>query len=171
VSASLWERHRAACSSYEIVEAGFNYRIDDPRAALVSARLRRLDADNARRAELDAAYREAFAGESGLAPTAPPPAGERASHCLFTVVLDPGIDRDAFRLSLAERGVQTSMHFPLLHLSPAYAGRRPNLPLTEEYGRRAVTLPIFPQMQEWQQELVIDATRKALASQRASIVG
>lgn len=171
VSASLWERHRAAASSYEIVEAGFNYRIDDPRAALVRARLRRLDADNARRAELDAAYREAFAGESGLAPTAPPPEGERASHCLFTVVLDSGIDRDAFRLSLAERGVQTSMHFPPLHLSPAYSGGRPNLPLTEEYGRRAVTLPMFPHMEERQQELVIDATRKALASQRASIVG
>ena len=171
VSASLWERHRAAASSYEIVDAGFNYRIDDPRAALVSARLRRLDADNARRAELDSAYREALAGEAGLTPTAPPPKGERASHCLFTVVLDSGIDRDAFRLSLADRGVQTSMHFPPLHLSRVYSGHRFNLPLTEEYGRRAVTLPIFPQMEEWQQELVIDATREALASQRASIVG
>ncbi|HEY8810511.1 MAG TPA: DegT/DnrJ/EryC1/StrS family aminotransferase, partial [Solirubrobacterales bacterium] len=122
ISASTWERRRAAAPEYTVEEVGFNYRIDDPRAALANARLRRLDEDNHRRAEVDAAYRTAFAGAEDLTPLTPPPAGERASHCVFAVVLGEGIDRPAFREHLSARGVETSIHFPPLHISPAYGG-------------------------------------------------
>jgi dTDP-4-amino-4,6-dideoxygalactose transaminase len=170
ISSAIWERHRSAAPSYEVTEAGFNYRIDDPRAALVKARLGRLDEENRRRAEIDAGYREALESAAGLTATAPPPPGTRASHCLFTVVLDRGVDRDRFRRSLAERGVQTSVHFPPLHLSPAHAGNGGPLPVTKEYAARTVSMPIFPHMEPWQQELVVEATREALAQQSSSVV-
>jgi len=164
ISASTWERRRAAAPEYTVEEVGFNYRIDDPRAALANARLRRLDEDNRRRAEVDAAYRAAFAGGEGLTPLAPPPAGERASHCVFAVVLDEEIDRAAFREHLSARGVETSIHFPPLHSSPAYGGPAAALPLTEAFAARAVSLPIFPQMEEWQQGLVIEAALEAVTA-------
>ena len=53
-----WDRHRGHATSYDVVALGFNYRIDEPRAALAAARLRRLDADNHDRGRLDAVYRE-----------------------------------------------------------------------------------------------------------------
>jgi len=162
ISASTWERRRGAAPEYTVEEVGLNYRIDDPRAALVNARLRRLDEDNRRRAEIDAAYRTAFAGAAGFAPIAPPPEGERASRCVFAIVLDEGLDRSAFRQRLSARGVETSIHFPPLHSSPAY-GATTAMPLTEAFAARAVSLPIFPHMEDWQQESVIEATLEAAA--------
>jgi dTDP-4-amino-4,6-dideoxygalactose transaminase len=164
ISASTWERRRAAAPEYTVEEIGLNYRIDDPRAALVNARLRRLDGDNLRRAEIDASYRAAFAGVEGFVPVAPPPAGERASHCVFAIVLDEEVERAAFRERLSARGVETSIHFPPLHRSPAYDGPAAILPLTEAFAERTVSLPIFPQMEDWQRELVVEATLEAAAS-------
>jgi dTDP-4-amino-4,6-dideoxygalactose transaminase len=149
---------------YSIEEVGLNYRIDDPRAALVNARLRRLDEDNLRRAEIAAAYRAAFAAVDGFAPVEQPPPGERASYCVFAIVLDEGVERAGFRERLSARGVETSIHFPPLHDSPAYAVAAP-LPLTKAFAERAVSLPIFPHMHGWQQELVIEATLEAAAAE------
>lgn len=161
ISASTWERRRAAAPEYTIEEVGLNYRIDDPRAALVNARLRHLDEDNQERAQIDAAYRTAFDDADGFALLEPPAAGERASHCVFAIVLDEGIERAAFRERLSARGVETSIHFPPLHTSSAYHGPRGSLKLTEAFARRAVSLPIFPHMEQWQQELVVEATLEA----------
>lgn len=167
ISASTWERRRAAAPEYTVEGIGLNYRIDDPRAALVNARLRRLDADNQRRAKIDATYREAFGPAEGLAPVTAPPAGERASHCVFAIVLDQGVERSDFRAQLSARGVETSIHFPPLHTSRAYDAPVTSLPLTESFGERAVSLPIFPHMEDWQQDLVIEATLAAATRPRS----
>jgi dTDP-4-amino-4,6-dideoxygalactose transaminase len=164
ISASTWERRRAAAPEYTVEEVGLNYRIDDPRAALVNARLRRLDEDNRRRAEVDAAYRAAFARAEGFVPVEAPPPGERASHCVFAIVLDEGVGRAAFRERLSARGVETSIHFPPLHRSPAYQRPAAAMPLTEAFAERAVSLPIFPHMEEWQRGLTIEATLEAAAA-------
>ena len=71
-----WDRHRGHASGYDVVEPGFNYRIDEPRATLAIARLARLDADNARRAAAAALYRERLDGLDGITPTARRPRGE-----------------------------------------------------------------------------------------------
>ena len=105
---------------------GFNYRIDEPRAALARRRLARLDADNARRAELDARYRELLAGVDGLTAALAPGPDARLAHHLFTVVLDEGVDRDALpRGSSPTRGIQTSVHYPPAHRFSIYADGAP----------------------------------------------
>lgn len=171
ISASTWERRRAAAPEYTVEDIGLNYRIDDPRAALVNARLRRLDEDNRRRAEVDATYRAAFEAVTGLAPVAPPPPGERASHCVFAIVLEEEVDRVVFREHLSRRGVESSIHFPPLHDSPAYDRPRALLPLTEAFAARAVSLPIFPHMEEWQSGLVIEAVLEAVGAEAANGAG
>ena len=162
LGSQAWERHQRAAPTYELEGSGFNYRFDDPRAALVRACLGRLDEDNRRRASIDAAYREALDGEELLEPTAPFPAGEQSSHCLFTAVLDEHVDRNAFRAALADRGVQTTVHYPPVHLGGVNAEPDASLPVTEDYARRAVTVPMFPQMESWQQELVVEAVSDTL---------
>ena len=156
-----WQRHKGHATSYDVVELGFNYRLDEPRAALATARLARLDGENARRAELDARYREALADVDVLCALAPAE-GLRSAHHLFTVVLPEGTDRDAFRGELASRGVQTSVHYPPAHRFSMYAVQSASLPVTDAYGDRAVTLPLFAHMTEAQQDLVIDAVAAAL---------
>jgi dTDP-4-amino-4,6-dideoxygalactose transaminase len=168
MTALTWDRHRGHAAAYDVVALGFNYRIDEPRAALATARLARLDEENVRRHRLDRRYRELLAGVEGVVPTAAPPDGEGdvPSHHLFTVVVEG--DRDAVRRRLAERGVQTSVHYPPVHRFSIYA-RSVDLPLTDAYGARAITLPMFAGMTDAQQDLVVEALADALPTVGARV--
>lgn len=156
-----WDRDRGHASDYDVVALGFNYRMDEPRAALTTARLERLDDDNARRAELDGRYR-ALLADLDVTVALPEAPGLESAHHLFVIVLAEGADRDAVRAALAARGVQSSVHYPPLHRVTAYAGRHAALPVTEDYAARAVTLPMFASMTHAQQDIVVDALRAAL---------
>jgi dTDP-4-amino-4,6-dideoxygalactose transaminase len=155
-----WQRHRGHASSYDVVALGFNYRIDEPRAALGVARLGRLPGENRRRGELVTRYRRRLAPlvECAL----PPKPGVASAHHLFTIVLPPDTERDLFRRRLAAGGIQTSVHYPPVHRFAIHdSGVR--LPMTEDYGARTVTLPLFAHMTEEQQDLVVAGVEQALA--------
>jgi dTDP-4-amino-4,6-dideoxygalactose transaminase len=156
-----WDRHRGHATGYDVVALGFNYRIDEARCALGLHRLAHLDEDNARRAAIDARYRALLSDVAGVEAALAPPAGATLAHHLFTVVLDPALDRDAVRAELADQGVQTSMHYPPAHRFEIYAREAERLPVTEEYARRTITLPLFPHMTAEQTELVVAALRGA----------
>lgn len=158
-----WDRHRGHAAGYDVVKLGFNYRIDEPRAALATARLGRLDADNEARAAAAERYRRRLSDSDLPTATMDPAPGARPANHLFTVVLDEGIDRDAVRGLLAEAGIQTSLHYPPVHSFSAY-DERVELPLTEEYARRSVTLPLFPGITEEQIDLVVDSLSEAIAN-------
>jgi dTDP-4-amino-4,6-dideoxygalactose transaminase len=156
-----WDRHRGHASGYDVVDLGFNYRIDEPRAALAARRLQRLDAENASRAVLDARYRELLSGIDGLTPAMAHVLDAQLAHHLFTVVLDEDVDRAGFRDALASGGIQTSIHYPPAHRFSIYAGAA-DLPVTDDYAARTVTLPMFATMTRGQQDEVVDAIRAAL---------
>jgi dTDP-4-amino-4,6-dideoxygalactose transaminase len=157
-----WDRYEGHASTYDVVALGFNYRLDEPRAAFARCRLARLDDDNRSRARLDARYREAL---TGLPVTCalPPAEGLASSHHLFTIVLDEGMDRAAFRGRLTEARVETSVHYPPAHRFSIYAGSGAELPLTEAYADRSVTLPMFGHMSDEQQDEVVAAVGAAAA--------
>jgi dTDP-4-amino-4,6-dideoxygalactose transaminase len=163
-----WDRHRGHASGYDVVALGFNYRMDEPRAALTEQRLGRLDAENARRATLDSRYRAAIAGIDGVESALPPLEDAQPAHHLFTVVAEEGVDREGVRSHLAARGVQTSVHYPPVHGFSIYADGAPSLPLTDRYGASTITLPMFAHMTEEQQELVLSSLADALSTQAAS---
>jgi dTDP-4-amino-4,6-dideoxygalactose transaminase len=163
VTRSIWERHRTGTESYDVAGLGFNYRIDDPRAALAHSRLGRLDEDNRRRGAIAATYREQLGDLAGLSPLAAPPDSARVSNSMFAIVLEEGVDRDGFRGALAESGIQTSVHFSPVHRFELYAGSGAELPLTDAFAARTVSLPMFAEMEEGQQAQVIEAVRSALS--------
>jgi dTDP-4-amino-4,6-dideoxygalactose transaminase len=162
VTRSIWERHRTGTESYDVAGLGFNYRIDDPRSALARSRLTRLDEDNARRGAIAATYREQLGELEGVSLLAAAPDSARVSNSMFAVVVDEGIDRDEFRDALAQHGIQTSVHFSPVHRFELYAGSGAELPVTDAFAARAVSLPMFAEMEEGQQAQVIEAVRKAL---------
>jgi dTDP-4-amino-4,6-dideoxygalactose transaminase len=156
-----WDRHRGHASGYDVVALGFNYRIDEPRAALAVARLERLDSDNERRGAAVDAYRGLLEPIDGVTVTMPHAPGVEPAHHLLTVVLDAGTDRDGVRDSMAKAGIQTSLHYPPAHRFRIYDDGV-SLPLTEEYAGRAITLPLFPSISEEQVGLVAEAIESAL---------
>jgi dTDP-4-amino-4,6-dideoxygalactose transaminase len=160
MTALSWDRQQGHATGYDVVERGFNYRIDEPRAALASARLVRLDAENARRHAIDAQYRIRLA-ELGVESPLGPADGLEQAHHLFCMLFG-GEGRQTFRDELAGRGIQTSMHYPPVHRFSIYADGAPPLPATELYAEQTVTLPMFAHMSEEQHGLVLEAVAAAL---------
>jgi dTDP-4-amino-4,6-dideoxygalactose transaminase len=143
-----WDRHRGHAHSYDVVAHGFNYRFDEIRAAIGLVQLRRLAAQNAARARVVANYRTALDGVAGIELPFAPDAASDPAHHLAVIVLPEETPRRAFQAALAEDGIQTSVHYPPIHMFSAYrsiGGRRP-LPVTEAVAPRLVSLPLYPHM-------------------------
>jgi dTDP-4-amino-4,6-dideoxygalactose transaminase len=164
MTSGTWDRHRGHAETYDVVALGFNYRMDEPRAALLLSRMKRLDEDIAKRRGLVRGYRERLAGVDGLTLPYADEEVERSSCYVMPVLLADGADRRAFRHALTERGVQTSILYPAIHEFTEYRRRFPDvsLPRTEEVARCEVTLPLFPHMTESQLERVCDAVAGAI---------
>lgn len=159
-----WDRHQGHAYSYDVVDLGFNYRIDEIRSALGLVQLGKLAKNNHRRREITRYYRQAFQGLGVGLPFQYAP-GESAHH-IFPILLPENQDRKAFIDHLRSFGVQTSIHYPPVHQFSYYQARfgEVRLPRTEAIARREVTLPLFPGLQSSQIELVVSAVKAALDS-------
>jgi dTDP-4-amino-4,6-dideoxygalactose transaminase len=162
MSSLTWDRHRGHSLSYDVTRLGYNYRLDEMRAALGRVQLAKLPAANARRREFTKLYREKLEGLPGL--TLPFTASQaEASAChLLPLVLPPGTHRAACMAALAAKGIQTSIHYPPIHQFSHYrrlwpAGFEHDLPETEAVAPVLVTLPLFPTMTPEQLDLVAAA--------------
>jgi dTDP-4-amino-4,6-dideoxygalactose transaminase len=159
-----WDRHRGHASSYDVVLPGFNYRLDEVRAAVGIVQLRRLPKENAGRARVAARYREALEGQQGLImPFGGDHPDRVPSHHLAVVLLPEGADREAVRAALNEVGIQTSVHYPPIHGFSAYrseAGRP--LPMTDAVAQRLLTLPLYGRMTDEQADAVVEGLLQTL---------
>jgi dTDP-4-amino-4,6-dideoxygalactose transaminase len=159
-----WDRHQGHAYSYDVVDLGYNYRIDEIRSALGLAQLEKLPANNVRREEITEHYWDAFE-DSGLELPYQHADCPSAYH-IFPALLPQDVNRKAFIDHLRDAGVQTSIHYPPIHQFQYYRSRFPDcsLPRTEAVARREITLPLFPGMTDEQVKLVVDTTKEALAS-------
>jgi dTDP-4-amino-4,6-dideoxygalactose transaminase len=165
MTSSTWDRHRGHDPAYDIVDIGYNFRLDEPRAALGLSRLSRLrDSLEVRRAAVRA-YRERLAGIPGIELCFDEQAVERSSHFAFPVLLPDMRARDAFRESLRESGIQTTW-YPALHTLSAYRGEVPagGLPNATAAGERHCALPLNATMTLEEVDTVVDAVRRALGA-------
>ena len=167
MTALSWDHERGHAAGYDVAVTGFNYRPDEPRAAIGLIQLARLPAANAARARLAERYRARLDGVAGLSlPLARVPAVSTSAHHLAVVVLPPGGRRAEVRRSLAQSGIQTSVHYPPIHTFSAYEelAARP-LPRTDQLSPRLLTLPLFPHMTSEAVDVVADALIEALAAE------
>ena len=139
---------------------GVNSRLDEVQAAILRARLPHLDAGNARRRRIAAAYDAALAG----GPAAPPARRPGAEHVFHQYVLRLE-NREAVQARLREDGVGTGIHYPVpVHLQPAYRGRVPLGPAgcaeTERAAREVLSLPMYPELTDAQVERICAALHR-----------
>src|SRR5262249_34008603 len=137
---------------------GYNSRLDELHAALLSVKLAHLDAVNQRRRDVASRY---LAGLQDIGIVLPhvPNWAEPVWH-LF-VVRHP--ERDVLAARLRERGILTMVHYPVApHLQPAYAElniAEGCLPISEKIHREVLSLPMSPTMHDGEVERVIDAIK------------
>jgi dTDP-4-amino-4,6-dideoxygalactose transaminase len=161
-----WDRHQGHAYSYDVVELGYNYRIDEIRSALGLVQLSKLDDNNAHRKLITEKYWKALQSSRLGLPFkdwSKTPGVAPAYH-IFPVLLPEKTDRKVFMDSLRSDGVQTSLHYPPIHQFSYYRERFPDvrLPQTEYVASHEVTLPLYPTMDEKAFEIVIQAIQKAL---------
>ncbi len=142
---------------------GYNSRLDELQAALLSAKLPALDGENQRRGEIAATYLEGLKGIDGL--TLPHVAGGQSPVWHLFVVCHA--QRDLLAQRLAEQGVSTMIHYPVPpHRQPAYASLglgADSLPISEAMHAHVLSLPMGPTQTDAQTQAVIDAVRRAVA--------
>ncbi len=160
-----WDRARGHAASYDVILDGFNYRFDEMRAALGLVQLSRLPAMNAARARLAGRYRQALGAIPDLViPFPEQPIGTTSAHHLQVVVLPAGVSRDRVRSTLQSEGIQTSVHYPPIHLFSRYRALQTRaLPVTESICERLLTLPLYPALTDEQVDLVTAAVAHAIA--------
>jgi dTDP-4-amino-4,6-dideoxygalactose transaminase len=158
-----WDRHKGHSFGYDVVAKGYNFRLDEMRAALGITQLRRLSEMNAQRRRLTGQYQERLKQLPAIEIPFLEFSGESVHH-LFPILLKDGARRASFMSALAAQGIQTSIHYPPVHNFSYYQGLFPpghdhKLPYTNDIAAREVSLPLFPSMTLGQMEEVIEAVK------------
>ena len=151
-------------NNYDVTGLGFNYRLDEPRAALLLSRLQRLESDIARLSQLTLRYRELLSGVDGIMlPFEDADVASSSCH-LMPVMLEQGGRQAQIGGRLRERGIETSIHYPPVHRFTFYRERCPDvpLPITELASQCELTLPLYPHMTHADQDRVVTALAEAL---------
>ncbi len=163
LTSGTWDRHRGHDPAYDVIDVGFNYRLDEPRAALGLSRLGRLDEDIAKRRVLVRAYRERLSGLAGLEIPWDAPAVERSTHFAFPILLANRDARDRFREELRSSGVQTTW-YPALCSFSEYRDTAPPAQLARavEAADRHCVLPLSCSMDDAALDTVVQAVEDAL---------
>src|SRR3972149_227319 len=153
------DRHQGRALSYDVLIPGFNYRIDEIRSAIGIIQLEKLQKNNVRREELTLIFRKRLADIPNVSVPFDKIEGVSSYH-IFPILLDRAMNRSKFMVFMRDKGVQSSIHYPPIHLFDFYR-RKFNyndgfLAVTEEVGKREVTLPLYPSMRDEDVHYVCD---------------
>jgi len=151
MTSPTWERFKAVSFGYDVVELGYNYRMTEVSAVLGLEQLKKLIPNNRKRKRLYQVYVQNLKKVEGLfIPFLDYP--RDSSYHLFPVILNDKISRKAFMQKLKEKKIQTSIHYLPVHQLSYYRKNYPrksgSLPVSEEIGKREVTLPLHTRMSE-----------------------
>jgi dTDP-4-amino-4,6-dideoxygalactose transaminase len=165
MTSMTYDRYKGHAYSYDVVDLGYNYRIDEIRSALGLVQLAKLEANNALRKTWTERYWEKLKGAGVELPFQETvKSGAKPAYHIFPMLLPKGANRKAFIDAMRVEQIQTSIHYPPTHRFTYYRGRYGDLslPRAEEIADREVTLPLYPGMGEELVDLVVRAVAHAL---------
>jgi dTDP-4-amino-4,6-dideoxygalactose transaminase len=146
---------------------GTNSTLSEPAAAVGRVQLQRLNEFLRRRRQIAKALDKGLSEIPGIRAQVEPPNVQSARH-LYTCFLDPdtGIDRDELIRRLDQRGIQIQLRYFPLHLLPEWRQRGHDLgecPVAERiWFHEQINLPIYPQLEDWQVDFMIDTMARAM---------
>lgn len=158
------DRYEGRTVSYDVVEPGLNYRMDEIRAAIGLVQLEKLPEANRHRGELVNLYFKLLDGIPRVhIPFRVYDRGTPSYH-IFPVLLDESVDRRAIIDRLKGHGIQSSIHYPAFQEFTAYRNcGLVETPIASDISARELTLPLFAAMTFDQVEYVCATLAKILA--------
>lgn len=163
MTTSSWERAQGHSLVYDVTTMGYNYRMDELRAAVGLAQLSRLNVWNDKRQRLSQMYRSLLRERCPLVEV--PFSGSWSSAChVLPVVLPADTERHAVMQAMHEANVQTTVHYPPIHLFSYYRDSlpSPSLPVTEDFAARELSLPLHPGLEPEQVDVVVQTLAHCL---------
>jgi dTDP-4-amino-4,6-dideoxygalactose transaminase len=142
-----YQRAAGHATAYDVVDLGYNYRMDDLRASLGISQLQKLKADLVKRAQVRVWYLDALKKlDKVIVPFTEN--NEFVSNYIMPIVLkDSTVDnRDRVREALHAKGIQTSVHYPAVHQFSIYKKYSANLPKTDYATDNEITLPMYSKL-------------------------
>jgi len=157
------QRLNSRTPQYDVTMLGFNYRMDELRAAIGLVQLKRLQGWNDIRLALTSSYRRLIAQDcpSVLIPFS---ACNLSTYHIMPILLPAFVNRQNVIDHLRAAGVQTTIHYPPVHLLSLYRQRYPNLhlPRTEVFAERELTLPLHPRISSSMLEMIVARLAEAV---------
>ncbi len=158
-----YERAKGHSTTYDVIELGYNYRLDDIHSAIALAQLGKIRNDLEKRTQIRRRYIEKlksidrviipFIDHQGF-----------VSNYIFSVVLrDSNSElRDQIRAQLHDAGIQTSVHYPAAHRFSIYRQHNSRLEKTEYVADNEITLPMYAKLTNGQVDYIAHVLGKML---------
>jgi len=169
---TAFERDKQATWFYDIVDLGYNYRLNEAQAALGISQLKRVDEANRKRIAAAKYYDRCLAEIPGI--VVPSVKNKHVFHMYVVKVLteEYGLSRDELFLNLTKRGIGLSVHYTPLHMLKYYRDtlgyQEGEFPVAERAYKEVLSLPLFPRITKQQIRLVSNAVREARAGKSGS---
>lgn len=151
---------------YQQVELGYNYRMTELQAALGISQIQRLDEFVAQRHQLAQRYNQLLAGLPLTLPWQHPDSYSGLHLYVIRLQLDKinKTHKEVFE-ALREAGLGVNLHYIPVHTQPYYQNmgfKQGDFPEAEKYYQEAISLPLFPELSQQEQDFVVDALDKTL---------
>jgi dTDP-4-amino-4,6-dideoxygalactose transaminase len=160
-----WDKYHGRLSSYDIERLGYNYRTTEIHSALGLVQLKKLDRNNRRRKKLIEIYRKELQEAKEISIPFSHSKGIPSYH-LLPILVAPSIDRNRVMEKLKDFGIQSSIHYPPVHLFSLYRNqfgyRKGDLLKTEEVSQREMTLPLHPLLDTADVKWIVKKLKEAI---------
>jgi dTDP-4-amino-4,6-dideoxygalactose transaminase len=164
------DREKLGSWFYDIVDLGYNYRMNEIQAALGISQLKRVEEGKGRRTVLANYYSDKLRKMTGIVLPTVSEGRSHAYHLYVVRVVNEmfGLTRDELYKHLTARGIGLSVHYTPLHLLTYYKqisnSRAGDFPVAERAGTEVLSLPLFPTLAEKRIDYISDSIEKARKS-------
>ncbi len=166
MEALSWDKYRGHLSSYDIRRLGYNYRSTEIQSALGLVQLKKLDRNNTKTNNQHQTNPNELQGVKEISIPFSSFNGFPSYH-LFPILTAPSVDRNRVMERLKEFGIQSSVHYPPVHLFSLYRNQfgyqKEDLPRTEEVSLREITLPLHPQLSTGDVKWIVKKLKEAVS--------
>lgn len=158
-----YQRAAGHATAYDIVELGYNFRLDDIRASIAIEQLKKLPADLEKRIEVRKRYVDGLSKVKGIVVPFADSTEFTSNYIMPVVLLDSTKEkRDHIRDCMHAVGIQTSVHYPAIHFFSIYKDGSWYLPQTEYVTDNEITLPMYAALTNEQVDFICETLDKAI---------
>ncbi len=161
------DRHKGRAITYDVLQPGLNYRMDEMRSALGLIQLEKLEKANAQRKDLTEYYYKKLVNQPGVSIPFQTLSNKTSAYHIFPTLLSQSINREALFNSLKEKGIQASIHYPSIKSFEAYKDelKKYDIPMCDKICGHELTLPLYPTMTRESVDLVVKSLQEAINEQ------